>query len=500
MDFIKMSKVIVKENVRHDYGDLTELAVSIKENGIRKPLELNSLNELVDGFRRFKAAKAAGLEEVPYFYNGNTIDNMTEQIISGIFSKNLNAVEEGKAFKKYMDKEKINVEVMAKKISKPVIYVEKRLLVANLPKEAQEALIENKILIGHAVILSKFTKEDSIKVLKDIIKQKMGVEALRDHLQYRFSTQISNALFDKKDCKNCKYNGSCQSELFETGKVLNGNCMNLGCFMKKKNEFVKQLKEEYKDVLFNGKDEWEEPKGFDELGHNARITKAYAEECRKSRENYLVKITEHGEVKEYFKIPTKKVEHAEPGEKQDSNEKQEPSNTNSIQEFKKRFLIEKSIELMIPGTKESKVLTLVQLINKANYTELELLKKELTGLIPGIFKDGDYNSAQNIKKIFDAKEKDIDKAISIMSKFALWRVDLKALMELSEHFGVDMKKHFLITEEFLKLNTTDQLQGMIKEFGLEQKEVKSKNDWKKGELIQTILDNDTKGKVPKTLS
>jgi len=67
---IKISKIVVKENIREeDYGDLTELTASIKENGIRQPIELNSKNELIDGHRRLKAAKAADLKEIPYFIN-----------------------------------------------------------------------------------------------------------------------------------------------------------------------------------------------------------------------------------------------------------------------------------------------------------------------------------------------------------------------------------------------------------------------------------------------
>ncbi len=402
MEKIQIEKIKVGENVRKDYGDLTELTASIKEHGVRKPIELTTSNLLVDGYRRLKAAKAAGLSEIPYFYWDGKIDTTTSQILAGIFQKNLNPIEEGKAFRKYIDGTKILIPNLAKKISKPLIYVEKRLILEKLSKEIQENLISNKILLGHAIILSKFPEKEGIKLMKQIINQKIGVESLREHIKYRCSEQISEALFDKKECKTCKYNGSCQSELFETGKVLNGNCMNPGCFMKKKSELVKRLKIEYKDVLFKGENEWSIPNGFDIVGRNMRITKPYVKECRKKRENYLVIISEHGEVIEYFRIPPKKAEKVE--SKTGEKEKSEPRNSNSLNEFKVKFLIEKSTELMKPGTKEAKVLTLIRLYQAANWNIVDDAKKQFNALIPGLM-SGDYGNQLKISKIYKAKEK-----------------------------------------------------------------------------------------------
>ena len=87
---IQIDKIKIKENIRKDYGDLTELAASIREHGVRQPVELNKQNELVDGYRRIKAAKSAGLKEILYFYSIDELDRESSQMLAGIFQKNLN--------------------------------------------------------------------------------------------------------------------------------------------------------------------------------------------------------------------------------------------------------------------------------------------------------------------------------------------------------------------------------------------------------------------------
>lgn len=499
MEYIQIDKIIVEDNVRKDYGDLTELTASIKEHGVRKPLELNSLHQLVDGFRRLRAAKAAGLTEVPYFYNSNTIDNTTEQILSGIFSKNLNAVEEGHAFVKYMKENKVTTKDLAKRLSKTEGYIQKRIEIVTLPKEITDEIISKRLEIGHALLLKKMPEPEAKKFMKDIIREGWNVAESKNRAQYD-GQELNRAKFDKEQCKGCKFNGSEQSELFETGKILNGKCMNPGCYMKKTQELIKQLKEKYKDVLYTG-DKYT-PDGYVDAEYewdlkNAGIDKAYMTQCRKEKLNYLVKITVDGEVKEYFKKPTKKEKFKAETKagNAEGNVKQEPRNTNSLQEFKTNFLIEKSKELMEPGSKNAKVLAIVQILSRLNYNEMDLVKKDLNTVIPGY---GDY-AVPKVSKILEAREPALDKALMILSSSAYRRLGAKGLIEFTENVGVDLKKHFVITEDFLKIHTKDQLLQMIKDLGI--KTAQEYDDVKKDDLIKYILDKkeQTKGKVPKTL-
>ena len=500
MNNIEINKVIVDGNIRTDYGDLTELSASIKEHGIRTPIQLNAQNILIDGHRRLKAAKAAGLIEIPYFVN-NEVDKTTSQILAGIFQKNLNPVEEGNAYNKYLALEKITVETLAKKISKNVDYITKRLLLVDISKDVQEALIKKKILIGHALLLAKLPKTNASGYLKKIIRDDKGVQEAKEDIQYGgFAVMLSEAPFCKSECKHCKFNGSEQAELFETGTILNNKCMDPKCYHKKVVEFVKQAKEKFKEILYSPEDDYDKPKGYlegtvwDREGKG--ITDEYMKKCRKSKENYLVKIRDDGRMTEYFKVPTKEVA---PGEESKTQIKEkeivrQDKLLSRVNEFKTDFLIKKSIELMKPGTKEAKVLTLIKLMRDANWDDLT---KEFNKIVGG--------EERSIKKIYKLKEAEIDKAISYLSRRAFKRIDLKELIIVSRNFKVDVKKHFGITKEYLELYTKEQLWDLIEEFKFcvdaDDPKVKTitTGNIKKGDLIQHILNQNLKGRVPKIM-
>ncbi len=498
MKNIQIDKIKIAGNIRKDYGDLTELTASIREHGVRKPIELTTSNSLVDGYRRLKAAKAAGLTEIPFFYWDGKIDKATSQMLAGIFQKNLNSVEEGKAFRDYMDATKINVKDLAKKISKQITYVNKRLLLVDLSKEVQDSLINKKILMGHALLLAKFTKQDSSKFLREIIREKHSVEMARENTQYRgFSVRLVDAKFDKSQCKDCKYNGSVQSELFETGTILNGTCMNAGCYHKKVKEFVKQKKAEFKDVLYKSESEYDTPKGYQDIEYSYSleekgITKSYMNKCKKEMQNYLVRIKEDGTIQEFFKIPTKK-EKAKGSEKE--KEKLSMDTLSSrIHEFKRSFFINKSIELMQPGTKQTKALNVFRLLKSSSYSDIGYKTLEEINKIVKIIGRG-YGQEIFVKNIFEATEDQLDNVIKIISSKALRSTNMKELIEISGKFKVNLKKHFVITKEYLVLYTKDQLYKLIKEFKLEQPD----KDLKKGELIEHILKQKLKDKIPKVM-
>ena len=494
MKKIQIEKIKVGENIRKDYGDLTELSASIRIHGVRNPVELNSKNELIDGFRRVKAAKAAGIKEIPYFINEDELDKTSSQLISGIFQKNLNPIEEGKAFKNFMDHKHTPIEDFAKKISKKVSYIEKRLELINTSSEVQKALIQGKIAIGHALLLARFTKENSKDFLKKIIRETMSVEEAKESLEYSsFTARLKDAKFCKNDCKDCKYNGSKQAELFETGTILNGTCMNPKCFKDKVKEFVKQKKEEFKDILYVG-EKYSTPKGYVEGSsswecENKKITDKYKARCRDIKENYLVGVFEDGEIKEYFKIPQNKTEKINPGcESEILLEKREDVLKSRVNEFKNKFLVSKTIELMTPGTKETKALSLLKILQSSDWNERDVVSKELGNVIKK-----EYGASVNVKKIFEAKEDELDNALALMSRNALRKVDLKELVLISREFKVDIKKHFVITEEFLKMHTISQLDSLIVELGLNI----PKEELKKVDLVKFILKQNLKGKVPK---
>ena len=143
---------------------------------------------------------------------------------------------------------------------------------------------------------------------------------------------------------------------------------------------------------------------------------------------------------------------------------------------------------MQPGTKEVKSLGVLRLIQKADWHEFD--DKEMPK-----FTSSDYGNAAIIKKIFSSGHEELDKAIEILSKRALSNVGFKELIEISRSFKSNISKHFGITEDYLKLYTKDQLYELINELKLEDTE----KEFKKTDLIQHILKQKLKGKVPKIM-
>lgn len=497
MENIKIDEIKKKENIREDYGDLTELTESIRECGVRNPIELNTQNEIIDGHRRMVAAKAAGLEEVPCFYTDYKIDEKTSQMIAGIFQKNLNPVEEGKAFQQYIEAEEITIDELAVRISKRKNYVEKRLEIAKLPRKVQTALIKNKIQIGHALLLARVPGEVRDELLKEIIDEELGVQEAKDNMSSQ-SMNLKDAPFCKGDCKNCIHNGSKQAELFETGAILSGECMNSKCFNKKLREFVDAKKKEYADVLFERKSEYngnEKPEGYVDSSYTwemreNKITEAYMKKCRESREGYLVRINENGKITEYFKKRPQKTESGEEIEESEEPkiEKREAALLSKVTEFKTEFLKAKTKETMEPSKFNTKQLAVIRMMQNAEYSALDESAEKFKDVL-------DTYGRINIKKLLQASDELLDLAMYELSKHALWQMGIKELVLVSRNFGVDVKKDFIITEDYLKMYTKDQLDELIVELTLDHYD----GSLKKAQIIEHILQQNIEGLVPKVM-
>ncbi|MBU0975262.1 MAG: ParB/RepB/Spo0J family partition protein [Patescibacteria group bacterium] len=146
---------------------LLELADTIREHGIIEPLIVtqkdDDLYELIAGERRWRAAKLAGLKKVPAVIKEVSQQQMLElAVVENVQRADLNALEEGLAFKQLADNFSLTHSQIAKKVglSRPAVANKIRLL--NLPEEVKKGLLEDKISEGHARALLGLTSNDSI--------------------------------------------------------------------------------------------------------------------------------------------------------------------------------------------------------------------------------------------------------------------------------------------------------------------------------------------------
>ena len=148
-----------------DEDALQELADSIKLHGIIQPLIVQKKDdyyEIIAGERRWRAAKKAGLKEVPV-----VIKNFSEQeamevaLIENIQRENLNPIEEALAYQKLIKDYKLKQDEVAEKVSKSRVAVTNSLRLLKLDERVQKMVIDDMISGGHARALLAVSNGDT---------------------------------------------------------------------------------------------------------------------------------------------------------------------------------------------------------------------------------------------------------------------------------------------------------------------------------------------------
>ena len=169
-----------------DQEQLNELAASIKEVGILQPPVVRQLAggkyELIMGERRLRAAKLAGLKNIPVIVR-QTPDNelLREALLENIHRSQLNALEEAAAYQNLINDFGYTHDELANKIgkSRPVISNTLRLL--NLPASVQRRIAAGIISAGHARALLSLTDEKEIEQLANrIVSENLSVRAVEE--------------------------------------------------------------------------------------------------------------------------------------------------------------------------------------------------------------------------------------------------------------------------------------------------------------------------------
>ena len=188
---------------------LQELATSIKEFGIVEPIIVKKSikgYELVAGERRCKAAKIAGLTQVPAIVKDFTDEEMMEiALIENIQREDLNPIDEAKSVLNIINLRGITQEEFAIKFGKSRSYITNLLGLLNLPENIQEMVINKGLSASHARVLSKLEDVNQIEQLaQKIIKEKLNVRDLEKLVNNK--EVIKRVPIYKNDIYDNKYN------------------------------------------------------------------------------------------------------------------------------------------------------------------------------------------------------------------------------------------------------------------------------------------------------
>ena len=152
---------------------LNDLAASIKEHGVFQPIIVKKSikgYEIIAGERRFRASKMAGKTTIPAIIRNFTDEQMMEiALLENLQRENLNVMEEAHAYKTMLEKLSITQDQLSLKVGKSRSHVTNILGLLRLPKEVQKMVVQDKLTMGHARILSKLEDENKIIELSNKI-------------------------------------------------------------------------------------------------------------------------------------------------------------------------------------------------------------------------------------------------------------------------------------------------------------------------------------------
>ena len=171
-----------REQPRRNFEEdaLLELADSIKQYGVLQPLIVRKRKdyyEIIAGERRWRAAKMAGMKEVPVIikeYNEQEILEIA--LIENIQRENLNPIEEAMAYKKLLEEFNLKQDEVAERVSKSRTAVTNSMRLLKLDQKVQQMIIDDMISTGHArALLAIDDPEQQYMLANKIFDEKLSV-------------------------------------------------------------------------------------------------------------------------------------------------------------------------------------------------------------------------------------------------------------------------------------------------------------------------------------
>lgn len=248
---IRISDIEVnKAQPRKEFSDssLAELSQSIAAHGVIQPIAVRSAGDgfykIIAGERRYRAAKMAGLSEIPAIVM--ELDEKTSAevaIIENVQREDLNVIEEAAAYKALIEEYKMTQEELSQRIGKSRSSIANILRVLELPEELQQLLKDGRITTGHAKALM------GLKYKSDLLPTAEKVCALR--LNVRQTESLVKKINDSYnapeilDANTESYNRALTKHLFD----ISGRRVHIGTGKKKTVEISYEDNEDLEQLL-----------------------------------------------------------------------------------------------------------------------------------------------------------------------------------------------------------------------------------------------------------
>jgi len=212
---------------RKDFNDskLKELTESVRQKGVLQPVLARQIDndsfELLAGERRWRAAKAVGLDKIPVIIKETTDSDALEiSLIENLQRDDLNPLEEARAYKRMMDEFGLTFDKVSEVVGRAPSSISNILRLLTLPQKVQEAILAGIISTGHAkaILALKDPREQerltqriiknglsvreaerlsggakASKTTKEVLKKDVQIVAFEEDLQKRLGTKVKIA-------------------------------------------------------------------------------------------------------------------------------------------------------------------------------------------------------------------------------------------------------------------------------------------------------------------
>ena len=195
---------------KFDEDALIELSESIKQYGVLQPLLVSDKKdyyEIIAGERRWRAAKMAGLKEIPVIVKEFSDEEVVEiSLIENIQREDLNPIEEAQAYKRLLEEFSLKQDEIADKVSKSRTAVTNSLRLLKLDEKVQQMLTDDMISAGHArALLALPTGELQVKTAQKIFDEKLNVRETEKLVRQMTTTPVAKRTIQRNFTEDAVY-------------------------------------------------------------------------------------------------------------------------------------------------------------------------------------------------------------------------------------------------------------------------------------------------------
>lgn len=259
---VPINSISVVSNIRKMFkqAQMDELTDNIMKVGVLEPILLRPSPSgsgylLIAGERRLRAAKDAGLKEIPGRVLEVTNEQAAEiQAFENLHREGLTPMEEARTFKMLLEAGKYSVDQLAQRVDKSKVYVYRAVSLLNLPKVAIDKIESGKWTPAHGHQVLRVPAGNREQLIKDWLDDQYDddtAKAFQEYIDGKVGKTLSNALFPKDKeyagkiaCTACPLNTGNQGALFDG--AVKGKCTGPDCFESKNAFYVKETIEKAK--------------------------------------------------------------------------------------------------------------------------------------------------------------------------------------------------------------------------------------------------------------